>query len=52
VLEVKDGNKPPSERKLTPDQVKWHESWRGQKAIVMSVEESLSVVMNAVENSP
>ena len=29
LLEVKDGNKPPSERKLTEDQIKWHGAWRG-----------------------
>lgn len=29
LLEVKDGNKPPSERRLTEDQLKWHGAWRG-----------------------
>ena len=29
LLEVKDGNKPPSARKLTEDQIKWHGAWRG-----------------------
>lgn len=27
LLEVKDGSKPPSKRKLTPDQVKFHGAW-------------------------
>lgn len=27
LLEVKDGAKPPSERRLTPDQVKFHAIW-------------------------
>ncbi len=27
LLEVKDGSKPPSARKLTPDQVAWHTQW-------------------------
>ena len=27
LLEVKDGSKPLSERKLTPDQGRWHEEW-------------------------
>ena len=29
LLEVKDGNKPPSERRLTEDQLAWHGAWRG-----------------------
>ena len=30
--------------KLTPDQVKWHAEWKGQKAIVRSVEEALALI--------
>ena len=44
LLEVKDENKPPSQRKLTPDQVTWHEKWRGQKAIVKNLDDALRVV--------
>lgn len=44
LLEVKDGSKPVSARKLTPDQVEWHQSWRGQSAIVSSVEEAMSAL--------
>ena len=29
LLEIKDGRKPPSERRLTEDQLKWHGAWRG-----------------------
>jgi hypothetical protein len=29
LIEVKDGAKSPSERKLTPAQDKWHADWRG-----------------------
>lgn len=43
-LEVKDGAKPPSKRRLTPDQVEWHESWRGQVAVVHSVSEAFAAV--------
>ena len=28
LIEVKDGQQPPSKRQLTPDQVKWHEEWK------------------------
>ena len=29
LLEVKDGRKPPSARKLTPDQEEFHKAWEG-----------------------
>ncbi len=29
LLEVKDGNKPPSARKLTQDQIEFHKAWAG-----------------------
>lgn len=42
LLEVKDGNKAPSERRLTEDQLKWHGAWRGGPvAIVEDVEAAL-----------
>lgn len=45
LLEVKDGSRAPSERRLTPDQQRWHASWRGRKPVVVeSVDDALSVV--------
>lgn len=44
LIEVKDGNKPPSARKLTPDQVEFHASWRGRIAVVCNVREALEAV--------
>jgi hypothetical protein len=45
LIEVKDGAKPPSERKLTPDQIKWHADWDGWPVyVVKSVDEALAVV--------
>jgi Holliday junction resolvase len=42
LLEVKDGRRPPSERRLTEDQLKWHGAWRGGPvAIVDGVEAAL-----------
>ena len=40
-LEIKDGSKPPSARKLTPDEAKWISAWRGNVAVVESVDEAL-----------
>lgn len=43
-VEVKDGSLPPSARKLTPAQVEWHGAWRGQVAVVNSVDEAMSLI--------
>jgi hypothetical protein len=44
LMEIKDGNKPLSARKLTPDEAKWHQSWKGQVAVVSSLYEALTAV--------
>jgi hypothetical protein len=42
LLEIKDGRRPPSERRLTEDQLKWHGAWRGGPvAIVDGVDAAL-----------
>lgn len=46
LLEVKDGSKPPSARKLTEDQVKWHAEWRGQVAVVETIEQAIEAITN------
>jgi hypothetical protein len=46
LVEVKDGNKPPSKRKLTPAQVDFHLAWKGQIAVVKSTVEALDLVLN------
>lgn len=44
-VEIKDGDKPPSRRALTPDQVEWHQQWNGYPVhIVDSVSEALAIV--------
>lgn len=44
LIEVKDGQKVKSARKLTPDQVVWHESWRGRVYVAESVEQALEII--------
>lgn len=36
LFEVKDGNKPPSARELTPDEKRWIADWRGPVFVVTS----------------
>ena len=46
LLEVKDGDKPPSKRVLTPAEQKFFDEWRGGTlAIVNSVDEAIAVVL-------
>lgn len=44
VFEVKDGNKPPSRRRLTDDEEEWHADWRGSKYVVESKEHALAIL--------
>ena len=45
LMEVKDGSKPPSEKRLTPDQVVWHNKWTGGSlSVVYSPENALKVI--------
>jgi hypothetical protein len=44
LVEVKDGSKPPSARKLTPAQVEFRRTWTGGIELVESVEHVASVV--------
>lgn len=45
LLEVKDGAKPKSGRKLKPSQEKLVNEWRGHYAVVKSVEEALTAIV-------
>src|SRR5512138_2390932 len=46
LVEVKDGEKPPSARKLTPDEQAWHDAHEGFPVyVITSVNEALSVLV-------
>ncbi len=45
LIEVKDGRKAPSQRRLTDDQVKWHEEWKSAfLGVVESPDEALKFI--------
>jgi hypothetical protein len=44
LIEIKDGSKPPSARRLTPDQKIFHEGWDGELYVVESAEEAVRVI--------
>jgi hypothetical protein len=45
LMEVKDGDKPPSARKLTVEEAKFFEDWRGGTLVIVNnVEEALATI--------
>lgn len=44
LLELKDGSKPPSARRLTEDEERWHRGWQGEVVTVASIDEALAAV--------
>lgn len=45
IMEIKDGSKPPSQRKLTPKQEKWRREWRGEQPVeIETVAQALAVI--------
>lgn len=44
LVEVKDPAQPPSARRLTPDQKRWHAEWKGTAHVVETVEQALQIV--------
>ena len=43
LIEVKNGNLPPSRQKRTDAQLIWHAEWRGPVFVVASVDEALAL---------
>lgn len=44
LIEIKDGDKPPSQRKLTEDEVDFENKWRGQYAIAESLADAYVII--------
>ena len=44
LLEIKDGEKKESQRKLTAEQTIWHFDWKGQVAVVTSPQEAIETI--------
>ena len=44
LFEVKNPDMPPSKRKMTPDEEKWHQRWNGTVHIVESLEDAICIL--------
>lgn len=44
LFEIKDPSKPPSKRKLTPDEEIFHNTWKGKVHKVETIDDVLSIV--------
>lgn len=48
MIEIKDGAKPPSRRLLTHSEIDFHAKWKGQIAIVSTIEEAAALINSIV----
>ena len=44
LIEIKDGNQPPSKRKLTKAEKKFHDGWNGQVDVAKNTDEALKII--------
>ncbi len=44
IIEIKDGSKPPSKRRLTPDEQDFHDGWNGQIDVAKNIDEALRII--------
>lgn len=44
LIEIKDGSRVPSERRLNDIQVDWHAAWRGQVAVAENSEQAMAII--------
>ncbi len=44
LFEIKDGSKIPSRQKLTPDEEKWHQLWKGRVITVNSADNAFKAI--------
>ena len=49
LIEVKNGNKSPSRRRLTVAESEWQYNWHGQVAIISTVDDAITFIINKAD---
>lgn len=49
LIEIKDGSKPPSGRKLTSDEQVWHDEWRGSVHIIETISDVHDLLISVAD---
>jgi len=44
LFEIKDPLQPPSKRKLTPDEIKFHDNWKGSSHVIETIEDVITII--------
>jgi len=44
MVEIKDGSRGPSDRKLTIDEMNWHKEWSGQVCVIESDQDAIDLI--------
>ncbi|MCY7276559.1 MAG: hypothetical protein LH702_23205 [Phormidesmis sp. CAN_BIN44] len=52
LVEIKNGSKCPSAQKLTPDEARFFQDWRGQVATVACSQDAIEMVQSVFSNCP
>ena len=50
-IEIKDGSKPPSARKLTPGEEAFRSTWKGEYAIVESIDDVMTINLRCISRN-
>lgn len=45
LVEIKDGSRYPSERRLTEDEFKWHRHWAGQVCVIENTDQARELLL-------
>lgn len=48
LFELKDPAQVPSARKLTDDEATWHSAWKGQAAVIETLDDALRVLVGGI----
>lgn len=48
LMEIKDGSRPPSERRLTDDEQKFFSKWKGSAVVVKSLDEAIEAINQTI----